>query len=271
MSVKVFFTDLDGTLLTDDKTISPVTYEVLERWTRNGNKLVLCSGRALDSISHVRKNLKLNFDNVYLIGCNGGEIYDCTSERILSRVTLPVDTVLEAFRLAKEHDIYLQTYSRSHILTSKAGAELKYYRQIIHTPYLLSENISDLLKEEPCKCLAIELEDPGKLERFRQTVAKRFEKELTVLYSNPQYLELFPSNSGKGRGVRWLCSYLGIPLINSLAAGDEINDISMLEAAGLSIAMSNGRESVKKSADVITPADNNHDGLVPILERAMLP
>lgn len=271
MSVKIFFTDLDGTLLTDDKQVSPATYAILDRWTHGGNKLVLCSGRALDSISHVRESLQLTFPNMYLIGCNGGEILDCTPGEILTRLTLSVDTVLEAFRLAKEYDIYLQTYSQTHILTPRAGAELEYYRQIIHTPYLCREEIGDLLAEEPCKCLAIELKDPGKLERFRQAIAKHFEKELTVLYSNPQYLELFPCESGKGRGVRWLCNHLGIELSNALAAGDEINDISMLEAAGLGIAMKNGREEVKKSADAITSADNNHDGLVSFLEQAMLP
>ena len=85
----------------------------------------------------------------------------------------------------------------------------------------------------------------------------------------PRYIELFPASSGKGIGLQWLCNYLHIPVSRSLAAGDELNDISMLEAAGVGIAMENAREAVKKTADIITQEDNDHDGLVPILEQAM--
>ena len=269
MSVKIFFTDLDSTLLTTSKEVSPKTRAMLEKWTTAGHKLVLCSGRALDSVIHVRNTLQLHYDNMYLIGCNGGEIYDCSTDTLLYKVTLSRETVMEAFSIAKEHGIYLQTYSPTHILTTTDGPELAYYHQTIHTPHLVAPDIASLLTEAPCKCLAIELTNGDKLERFRQDIEKRLSPQLTVLYSNPRYLELFPSSSGKGTGVKWLCTHLGLPISDSLAAGDEINDLSMLEAAGLGIAMKNAREAVKKAADVITPADNDHDGLVPVLETVM--
>lgn len=269
METKIFFTDLDSTLLTKDKRVSSLTYETLAQWTAKGHKLVLCSGRALNSILHVRNQLDLNFPNMYLIGCNGGEIYDCTEQKMLLRVSLTRETAAEAFSIAYQLGIYIQTYTDTHILTKQECPQLTYYRSVIHTPYLLTDDLLTALKQEPCKCLAIELEDQQKLEHFRQTIQDQLGDRLMAVYSTPNYLELFPRSSGKGTGLKWLCRHLSLPLKHSLAAGDELNDISMIQAAGLGIAMQNAREEVKAAADLVTKEDNNHDGLVSLLLEAM--
>ena len=92
---------------------------------------------------------------------------------------------------------------------------------------------------------------------------------LTLLYSNPYYLEIFPSEAGKGSAVKRLAEYLNVPIENTFAAGDEQNDISMIEAAGCGIAMANATDLVKSKADVITKDDNDHDGLAPFIEDAI--
>ena len=113
-----------------------------------------------------------------------------------------------------------------------------------------------------CKCIAIELEDKEKLEAFRTSLLPWAKEEgITMLYSNPYYLELFPSASGKGAAVKKLCEMLGINPLLSIAAGDAENDISMIQAAGMGIAMINGTDDVKNVATTITEFDNNHDGL----------
>ena len=64
---QIFFTDLDGTLLTTDKKITPATMDALGHWTEAGNKLALSSGRAIESVNHVRTTLGLDFPGMYLI------------------------------------------------------------------------------------------------------------------------------------------------------------------------------------------------------------
>lgn len=266
---KIFFTDLDSTLLTDDKVISPLTFSLLKEWCSRGNYLVLCSGRALDSIIHVYEQLNINFPNVYLVGSNGGEIYDCFTSTLLFRNTLPLDIIPEIFSTAREYNIHIQTYTRTHIVTNAHTEELDYYKKAIHTPVIYTDNVLSVLSEAPCKCLAIELKDLNRLDNFKTASLQKFGNQISMIYSNPNYIEIIPANSGKGTSVSRLCQYLNIPIINSLAAGDEMNDISMLEAAGVGIAMINGQTSVKKAADIVTPADNNNDGLVPILKKYM--
>lgn len=262
---KIFFTDLDGTLLTKEKKISPATMDALRSWTQKGNKFAICTGRALDSAKEVQLSLGLNFPGMFLIGYNGGEIFDCEQNLVISRTPLTMEQVALIVKTAKEHAIHCHTYTDTHIITPTEDEELAYYRRVIRTPFLVCEDILSALDKAPCKCIAIELHDKEKLEQFRKALQPLVEGELNLLYSNDRYLEIFPASSGKGASVKILCDYLNIPLANSLAAGDECNDISMLQTAGLGIAMLNAKDTVKKAAAVITEADNNHDGLAPIL------
>ena len=82
---KILFTDLDGTLLDSKKQISEYTREVLQRWTEAGHKLVLCSGRDINSVMDVKRDTGLNFQGMYLIGSNGGMIYDFEKGKILNK------------------------------------------------------------------------------------------------------------------------------------------------------------------------------------------
>ena len=138
---------------------------------------------------------------------------------------------------------------------------MDYYRRVIKTPLIVADDVMPYLKTAPSKMIAIELHDHDKQERFRKALQELTKGKLTLLYSNPYYMEIFPSEAGKGSAVKRLADILGIPVENTYAAGDEQNDISMIEAAGCGIAMINGTDLVKKSADVITSEDNNHDGL----------
>ncbi|NLL77668.1 MAG: HAD family phosphatase [Clostridiales bacterium] len=261
----IFFTDLDGTLLTKEKKITPNTMEALEKWTAAGNKLALSSGRAIDSVMDVKETLGLNFPCMYLIGYNGGEIYDCEAQKVVSRISLTMEQVALVVKTAKEQGIHCQTYTDTHIVSPADNDELHVYQRAIHSPVIISEDVMAPLDKAPCKCLAIEINSKEKLEHFRQSLLLYAKGELSLLYSNDKYLEIFPASSGKETAVVKLCELLDIPIENTLAAGDASNDISMIRAAGIGIAMLNAKEEVKKAADIITTADNNQDGLAPIL------
>lgn len=261
---KILFTDLDGTLLKSDKTISDYTYSVLKKWTREGNRLVLSSGRDINSVKKVRTDLKLDFEGVYLIGYNGGLIYDCTEDKILYRCSMPLEQVKYIEQLAEEHHIHFHTYTDQNIISKTESEELSFYRKVIKTPVLYSkeQSVTDFMEEGPCKCLVIELHDKEKLEAFKSALKPYAEENhLSLVMSNPWYLEIFPSRSGKGAAIQILCDKLGINPLFSVAAGDEENDRSMIEQAGIGIAMCVASEEIKNAATVVTDFDSDHDGL----------
>ncbi|WP_049945845.1 Cof-type HAD-IIB family hydrolase [Butyrivibrio sp. LC3010] len=262
---KLFFTDLDGTLLTNDKKVSPATMDALVKFTAAGNHFAINTGRGLDSAMFAQRENNLFFPGSYLVAYNGSQIYDCDAKKDVYRTGVPFDLVPKIFSLAKEYGIHCHTYNDTHLVSPAEDDELEFYRHVIKTPYIITEDICSALSDVPCKIIGIELHDRAKIERFKDAVMEMAGDRLTLLFSNQYYLEIFNSEAGKGSAVKRLADHLGIPIENTIAAGDEENDISMIEAAGLGVAMLNAVEMVKDVADVITKSDNNHDGLVPII------
>ncbi len=262
---KIFFTDLDGTLLNKQKIVTPATRSALDAFTAAGGYFVICTGRALDSAQMVQRDLDLFYENAFLVGYNGAEIYDCRKKEVVRRTPLTLEQTETVFRLAKKYDVHVHTYENNEILSSRNGECMDYYRRVIKSPLRLVKDVPSVIKIPPCKCISVELHDHQKQEAYRLALKEALGDTVVTLYSNPYYLEIFSPLAGKGSAVTWLCEYLNIPVEYSMAAGDEENDISMIEAAGLGIAMENATDSVKAAADYVTEKDNNHDGLADIL------
>ncbi len=261
MGRKIFFFDLDGTLLTKDKKITSKTLEALKKFTDAGNYFCINTGRAIDSAKAVYGGLNLDFKGSYLCGSNGTEIYSVDEDKYLFKIGVPLELVPKILDLADEYDVHCHTYNEDHIVSRHDNECMKYYRRVIKTPLLITTDVLKDVKEPPSKLIAIELHDHEKHERFRKALAEMVGERLTLLYSNPYYLEIFPSEAGKGSAVKRLADILGVDIKDTYAAGDEQNDISMIQAAGCGIAMANATDLVKESADVITGLDNDHDGL----------
>lgn len=264
---KIFFTDLDGTLLTSEKTISPLTRRELHGWMAEGNYLALSSGRPLASVLEVIRLNELDYDNQYAIASNGSVIYHCPSGKKVLEHTLTLKQVSEVARIALSHDIFCQTYDDNSILVPYESEEVKRYTKVIHMPYKVLPNFPEDLEQAPYKMLCISYDHPEKLTELAPLIREALSGEVHCVFSSPYFLEVFPVTSGKGSAVTELCRILNIPVEQSYAAGDEGNDISMIEAAGCGIAMLNGIDDLKKAADIVTETDNDHDGLAPILHK----
>ena len=260
-SKKIFFFDLDGTLLNSSKQISEETLIALKKFTDAGNHFCINTGRAIDSAKAVYRDLGLDFKGSFLCGSDGTEIYDVDNETYVYKSGVPLPAVKQIFDLSVEMDVHCHTYTESSIVTLLDDECMKYYRRVIKTPLIVTDDILREVKEPPSKILSVELHDHDQQERFRKAAEEITGGVITTLFSNPYYLEIFPADAGKGSAVKRLADHLNIPIENTYAAGDEENDISMLEAAGCSIAMINGKDSVKKCADIVTKLDNDHDGL----------
>lgn len=267
MERKILFTDLDGTLLNDKKTISPTVKRMLETFHEKGNLLVFSSGRPLMSILEVRNALDLCFPDSYIIAYNGSLVWHCDSKQPVIERTLSMEDVTAILKETRALGIHCHTYEDDHIIFERERTELDYYCEHIHLPHRLVPDILTSLTKDPYKLIAIHLTDHALLEKLKEQVLSKTNGRVTALFSNDRYLEFYPYNSGKGNAVLDLCRHLDIPAANSAAIGDEANDIPMLSAAGFACAMANAKPDVKKAADYITVHDNNHDGICDLLEK----
>lgn len=266
-SRKIFFTDLDETLLTSDKKISPTLLSAINNWMDRGNVFVLCSGRPTESIRQVALQFNLSHENLYYVGFNGAEIYHpYTSQNILTK-TVSVEQMKKVWNIANSMNIHCHCYEDDHILAKQPNKELEFYTRTIKLPIIYNDDFPNNISASACKLLCILLDDEARLEELGRTIRSELGDTITCILSNPRLLEVFNSSAGKGSAVVELCQLLDIPIENSYAAGDQQNDISMIKAAGTGIAMINGRDSVREVADKITKNDNNNDGLLPYLSN----
>lgn len=280
---KILFTDLDGTLLTTEKKVSESTREKLLTMIRNGNSLVLASGRPVDSILEVLEELNIKEEviqmqsegsaeavGIYATAYNGAVLYDCIRDEVIESYSVPMRAAQKLFDLAKERGLHIQTYADSHVVSIAEDAAIRYYTRVIHMPYVIGEQLEKELTHEPFKVLTIDLDDREKLECFRREIeASALGEDLACAFSNNYYLEFFNKNAGKGNALIHMCRVLNVLEQNAVAVGDEENDISMIEAAGVGVAMANASPELKKYADYITENDNNKDGIAEVIDKFM--
>lgn len=269
MEKKIFFTDLDGTLLNDNKEITSETRETLCRITELGHYLVFISGRPMMSVIEARKGLPVSDKNLYLIASNGGVIFDAERNEILKENRLTYEQVDYLLKTCEQLGVHSHTYTDDAIVSKKQTEELSFYQKTIHMPSIITDDIIGHLDKPPLKCIAISA-NKETLEKVKEELSPWAKGQIQLMFSHDRLLEMIPITSGKGTALKWLSEHLGVAIENTLAAGDQDNDISMIEAAGVGIAMLNAAPRVKEAADRVTLEDNNHDGLVPVLKEFFL-
>lgn len=268
-SPKLFLSDLDDTLLTGDKRISPATMAALQEFMDRGNVFCVCTGRSITSALKVCRKTGLSGENLYISCFNGGMIYYPHENRVIDRISVDNEDIEDLFDLLERGGVDCQTYDDTDVITRRDSPGLQRFLIIEPDPYIITDDVAGTLKNPACKVLGIELKDFSKLDRLRVEIEQRYRGKYYCMYSAPIYLEIMPVDAGKGSALVRLAGLLGIPLEDTMAAGDQENDISMIKAAGLGVAMINGIDSVRAAADVVTELDNNHDGLCEILKYFM--
>ncbi|MDO5702577.1 MAG: Cof-type HAD-IIB family hydrolase [Lachnospiraceae bacterium] len=263
----ILFTDIDDTLLTTAKTVTPENDLAIREAIRRGHRIVICTGRPLAGILPVAKELHLAEPGFYIIAFNGALIYDCGQERAIFRTSVSLKDAKLLIELADRHGLYIQAYQDNRVVFRRECEESAFYLGRIPTGFLIDPDLPDSLREEPEKLLLIELHKPELLDVFRAEAEELTQGRLSMFHSNRMLLECVREGTSKGAAVHWLCNYLGIPIERSVSAGDSENDISMIRAAGIGCAMKNATDACKEAADYITERDCDHSGLAEIIDR----
>ena len=267
---KIFFTDLDGTLLNSKKEITPENKAAIEKARAAGHSIVLATGRSTVNMLLQVKRLGLDTPGCYAITFNGSCVIRCDTGEVLHWESLSMDTVRYLMEEARKWQIHAQAYSRTETIAEKQTPELTRYDKNNGGHSRLVADIPSALTEEPPKLLLADLHDREKLERFQKEHTKALEGQADSFFSCKEYLEYVPAGVSKGSAICWLCRYLDANISQTVAAGDAANDLSMIKTAAVGAAMCNGEDAVKASADYVTERDNDHSGVAEIIEKFVL-
>lgn len=272
MSIKAIFSDLDGTLLTDDKQISPRNRAAIEAALAQGHKFIITTGRPLDSAIQQAEALGLTGEGCYLIAFNGTILYDMGAQKRIFQQDVPLPLAEKVWVECARRGIHVQTYDDTHVLVEPRcdDEEIRRYCATIHTQYRVIPNFSGVVQAPPKLLLIHYEENSTALEDFRQWLLSWAGGQLDTFYSSPYLLEVVCAGMNKGSALRRLSELLGIPNEDTIAIGDSGNDLAMIQAAGTGVAMINGVEEVRAVADRVTVRDNNHDAIEEVLQDLVL-
>ena len=252
--MKAVLFDLDDTLLHDDLTISDFTVHTLRQVRATGCQVIAASGRAQLSIKPFLD--RLGCVSAY-ISCNGAEIWDGATDRLIHQVMLPAETARQIALFAEKHGVYAQVYDGDCFFFNRYGPCADRYAASSRLKGCYVGKLSSYIREPRNKILMIDSEQ--KIAAMYHEAVTLFDGLASVTCSKPIYLEFNPPEATKGNALRALLSRLNIDPADAVAFGDSLNDLSMLQAAGTGVAVSNGWKEIFPLCDDIC-GTNEEDG-----------
>lgn len=265
---KLLALDLDGTLTNSKKEITPHTLEVLMQAQQQGLRLVLASGRPTAGIKPLARQLQLDKFGGYILAFNGGLIIDCTTGEPIYENLLETDVYPHLYEKGNTEDFRILSYVDDHIACEDIENEyVRYEARLNKMPLMKLDNFLEQINFREPKCLIVGNED--KLVHLEKELASYYEGKMSIYRSEPFFLEVLPLGIDKAKRLEFLLNHLGMKREELMACGDGFNDLSMIQYAGLGVAMSNAQPVVKESADYIT-LSNEEDGVAAAVKKFVL-
>lgn len=269
MKPKILVLDIDGTLTNSKKEISPSTKNALYAMQAAGGIVVIASGRPTAGIAKLAKECKLEKYGGYVISYNGARIVRWTTGETLYNNTLPQQFIPQIYETAKARGVGMITYDpEDQLITgTKIDPYMELEARINGRTITAVEDFIGAIRFPVNKCLISG--EPELLAPLTEELKKRYYGVLNIYRSEPFFLEIMPPLVDKAHALERLLPSLGISREECICCGDGYNDITMLQYAGIGVAMANAQPEVKAAADVIT-LSNDENGLVPIIATYFL-
>ena len=282
--MKLIAIDMDGTLLSNEKTISQANIQAIQDAKDQGHIIMICSGRPHDGILQFLAENKLDLP---LAGSNGAVTY--TENKIIHSAIMDVHVAAKVFHQLEEQRHPFKIYTNKGVFTQEAFLE-RAQKEYLDAPEkegphrikieLLVEShtnfpsnmittFEDLTEDKELVIFKYFVFVPHELKK--QTLHSSIEsiEGLAITSSGMDNLEIMGTDGNKGTGLKQMAKHYHIPIEDTIAIGDNFNDLPMLNVAGLSVAMENAEENVKKVCDVIT-LSNEEDGVAYAIRKYVL-
>lgn len=259
--IKLIGLDLDGTLLTDDKQLPPDFWKVASALIDKGISIVVASGRPFHNVAEVFDKMR---DDLYFACDNGTYVVHRDEELLVNPMGKEaVKKFIELSRRVKQ--VYPVMCGKNMAFIENDDPEfmrqaLKYYQEY---------RIVDDLTEIEDMVLKLSLCDLVDAEQNSYLHFKKFEEDFSVAISGKMWLDITNPDGNKGTAIRKIQEHLGVSKDETLAFGDFLNDMAMLQNATHSYAMKNAHPRLKEAAKNVTRLDNNHYGVMEVIKELM--
>ena len=235
-----------------------------------GVKFVPATGRGYNTVDGTLKELGLyDLENEYVISYNGGAISENKGSKLLHFEGITFEKASELYKRGLNYDVCIHVYTKDMVYAYKfVQEEINYLAGRMEVKEIFDDHIDFLKGQEIVKVLYMNT-DYGYLKKIEDDL-KDITGDLDVSYSSNRYIEFNHQGVNKGQGLKKLADILGVDIKETIAVGDNFNDLSMIKVAGLGVGVQNTVEDMKKECDVITKATNNENAVAEVINKYIL-
>lgn len=269
MKYKLLVLDVDGTLLNDEREISKRTLAALLKVQQMGVRIVLASGRPTYGLMPPAKTLELGNYGGFVLSYNGCQIIKAQNGEILFERRINPEMLPYLEKKARKNGFAIFTYHDDTLITDSPDNEYIKNEALLNNLKIIREDeFSTAIDFAPCKCMLVSDKEKA-LIGLEQHWEKRLAGTLDAFRSEPYFLEVVPCGVNKANTLGALLEHLGVTREEVIAVGDGVCDVTMLQLAGMGVAMGHSQDSVKVCADYVT-ASNEEDGVALAVEKLIL-
>lgn len=261
--MKLIATDMDGTLLRSDRTISAYTLDVLRRAHKAGAEIVIATGRMNAGITQYLCYMPFCR---YTINTNGAEIYDCKTGKVIYSRPIEYKMALAIADYAKKNNIHLHIYAENTLYTSALDDKSIAYKKatgVMGT--LIEDKMEDFLREHTVAKMVF-MDSAENCDIYFEEITQLLGKEASVAQSSANFVEITSCRATKRQALEFLIDFMQISPDEAIAFGDSGNDIPMLAGPWHTRAVANAWEQAKELADK-TVESSDDDGVAKEISR----
>lgn len=267
LAYPLIVSDFDGTLVQSDATISQENKQAIERYEKDGGVFAISTGRMPGGIMPRVKELGLKG---IVSCCQGAIIMDIESQQTLLDESLSYETTIAIAEKMEAMGLHIHLYDKWAYYSNKDDELLKWYIKAVKIPPTIIKEggVVDFIKENHfCTYKVVAMVMPGESQAVIEELKKANFAGCTVTKSGEVLVEVINEKYSKGTAVAHLAKYYDLPLEKVIAVGDQWNDLSMIERAGMGIAVKNADELLKAAANYVCEYTNDESAIAKILEK----
>ena len=268
---KLICLDLDGTLLNSKKELTDNNRNALKKASLLGIEIVICTGRLYNLVPEVIKGL--DFTN-YAIVINGAQVLDIRNNKAIYDASMTLDTALSVMKYLDNYDVIYDCYLDGNAYMTKAKYDLI-------DNYIKDENYNKMWKKgrnpvgelkqfiiennKPIQKIQFIFKDYRDKNSYMEKMSNIF-PNLNITSSMPNNIEINDIKADKGIAIKKLAEHIGCTLDEVIGIGDGLNDLGMIQIAGMGIAMGNASKEIIEASNDVTD-DSDHDGVAKAIAK----
>jgi Cof subfamily protein (haloacid dehalogenase superfamily) len=265
VAVRLIALDLDGTVIGPDLVVRERVAQSVIRAQAQGIAVTIVTGRMFAASAPFAKTLGISGP---IVCYQGAAIFDVVSGSIVHQTPLDQAVTREVLARARADGFHAQCYANDRLYVEAMNEFTRKYIRLSRVEPIVVPSLIDMFAHEPTLKIVL-VDEASRATAYTKTLSELLGARAYVTRSHPDFVEVLDPGVDKGRALRFVAAHYGVPIDATMAVGDSWNDLPLLSAAGMGIAMGSAPPEVLARADAVV-GDVAHDGVAEAIERYAL-